>query len=608
MKISLFKLLFLIILLFFCLVPAPVRADENFDVTFDFFYLFLDSGNAQVTQTTVLTNKQTNLFATEYEITIAGDLVGPVSGFDKEGKLNLTTSKTPENKTKIQIKFNQRSVGIGSTVTFSLNYELTGLTQNIGRIKEITIPRLGDDPTVSIKNIRVSVPKKFGLVAFVKPLTSYDESETSYIFLFNSDQAKKGLLIGFGDTAHFKFKLTYHLTNKGLIQKEEKIALPPDSPFQQVIYESINPVPFDVTVDSDGNWLAGYTLNPQQSFDVLALGSVLIYPSRREDFKETGSKEEDLKANKYWETDSKEITDLAKQLETPEKIYDYLISNLKYNYGRVNSEKQRLGAQNALNNKDKATCTEFTDAFIAIARKAGVGAREVNGFSYTSDEFLKPLSLVADVLHSWPEYWDGQNNLWVPIDPTWGNTSGLDYFNNLDLNHFVFVRHGASSVMPLPAGSYRKTSEGKDVEITPEKNLPVVPSTKITFSVEVPKKIIAGGEQTILLTVKNLGGIGKYNLPVNVSAPSMRITLGDNSLNLPAYGTKTTIVKLRAEKRNFWGKIPVVIGVGGEEKKFDLEIQPVELLYFPLIIIAFTGLLVFLLLIFRKRHVFKKRT
>ncbi len=54
-----------------------------------------------------------------------------------------------------------------------------------------------------------------------------------------------------------------------------------------------------------------------------------------------------------------------------------------------------------------------------------------------------PLSLIADVLHAWPEYYDQQQNVWVAIDPTWADTTGgIDYFSKLDLRHLTFAIQG----------------------------------------------------------------------------------------------------------------------------------------------------------------------
>ncbi len=63
------------------------------------------------------------------------------------------------------------------------------------------------------------------------------------------------------------------------------------------------------------------------------------------------------------------------------------------------------------------------------------------------------MSLVKDVLHAWPEYYDESKKTWIMIDPTWGNTThGMDYFSSLDFEHITFVIKGLSSTYPVPAG------------------------------------------------------------------------------------------------------------------------------------------------------------
>ena len=106
-------------------------------------------------------------------------------------------------------------------------------------------------------------------------------------------------------------------------------------------------------------------------------------------------------------------------------------------------------------------CTEFADLFIALARAAGIPAREVNGYGYTTDPQLRPLSLGNNVLHAWPQYWDSVRKVWVSIDPTWGRTTGgVDYFSKLDFNHLAFLTHGLSDSLPVMSASDIQVSYG----------------------------------------------------------------------------------------------------------------------------------------------------
>ncbi len=574
------------------LFTVPVFADENFDVEYDMFYHFLENGNTQVTQTTTLINKKTNLYATEYEFVLGAKLIGTVSAFDATGNLPVTSVNQDPKKSIIKVSLNEKAVGTGNKMTFSISYQVSDLVHTVGRIREVAVPKPSEDASLIKYSIKISIPKSFGQIGFIKPKNSYQETESSYLVTFNYQQAKNGILIGLGDVAHFQFSLTYHLKNDSIIPKSFEIALPPDTRFQQVIYSSIIPEPTNVTIDNDGNWLAQYDLKLKQNLDIVASGNALIYATPREGFAENPPSQDYIKADKFWETQDQHIKEIARSNNSSEQIYSYINKAFSYNYARVNSLNQRLGALQALTKPSDVICMEFTDSFIALSRAAGIPSREVNGYAYTSDEYLKPLSLVADILHSWPEYWDSTQQVWVAVDPTWGNTThGLDYFSSMDFNHFAFVRRGISSTYPYPAGSYRFDQDSKYVEITVQKDLPVIQQSVIEYSIDAPSTILSGSETNIKVNLKNPIGIARYAIPIEVKAEAFTNKISENLVNLPPFGKKTITITLKQTGKKFWGLLPIRILVSGEEKTIQLKMQPIELLYFPAIVVIFLLLL-----------------
>jgi hypothetical protein len=204
--------------------------------------------------------------------------------------------------------------------------------------------------------------------------------------------------------------------------------------------------------------------------------------------------------------------ELANQLKTPKAIYDYVSQNLQYDSSRVQPNIQRMGAVAALENPTQAICMEFTDLFITIARAAGIPAREVNGYAYTEKPDLQPLGLVADVLHSWPEYYDHEKGVWIPIDPTWGSTTGgVDFFNKLDLRHFAFVIHGASATQPYPPGSYKLgPNPQKDVFVS----FGQLPDNRISIpAVSIkPFRVLPFFSSIYTVTVSNPGPVALYSI------------------------------------------------------------------------------------------------
>lgn len=80
----------------------------------------------------------------------------------------------------------------------------------------------------------------------------------------------------------------------------------------------------------------------------------------------------------------------------------------------VYSRLEKTGAKNATNASDvlhnrAGDCTEHTLLLVALARAAGIPAREVGGLAYAGE--------AGFAWHAWAEYHDG--NHWRTVDPTW---------------------------------------------------------------------------------------------------------------------------------------------------------------------------------------------
>jgi hypothetical protein len=185
---------------------------------------------------------------------------------------------------------------------------------------------------------------------------------------------------------------------------------------------------------------------------------------------------------------------------------------------------------------------EFTDLFIALARANGIPAREINGFAYTNNSKTIPLGITSDILHSWPEYYDFAKKVWVPVDPTWENTTeGVDYFSQTDLNHFAFVIHGENSQAPYPAGAYKdENSPERDVsvEYTPYEPASIMSSVKIDYG--FPPDILMTGNYLGTLIIVNDGPTAIYNQNMNLTAQNLietQTNLSSRFLkNIPPYG------------------------------------------------------------------------
>src|SRR3989344_918440 len=438
---------------------SNVGAQEEFLIDSRVEFLVTETGKTQITNEITLENALSSLYATSYTLSLENIDIQNARAYTTAGDALEVSSEKDGDTTNLRILFPDAVVGKGKSRQFNVSYENSSFTVRTGEVWEISIPKLASESAFRSYEAILKVPTSFGFEAYIspKPVSAY-EADNFRVYEFNEEElTKTGVSAGFGQFQVFNFILNYHLENPLSRVAETEIAIPPDTSFQKVYIRSLIPEPSSVNVDADGNWIAVYSLDSRERVDVVATGEVQIFSSNR-NFPRPSPEvlQANLKASNYWQIDDSEIRALALKLKTPRSIYDYVSSTLKYDYSRVRPNVERLGARGALLSPNAAICMEFTDLFIAIARSAGIPAREINGYAYTENPDIQPLGLVADVLHSWPEYWDEERGSWIPIDPTWASTTGgVDFFDKLDLRHFTFVIHGQSETRPYPPGSYK---------------------------------------------------------------------------------------------------------------------------------------------------------
>lgn len=595
--------IFVLILLFWAV--KTVDADEEFLVSYTITYEVLgDSGITDVTNNVTLTNKLTNIYATSYTLVLEG--IKPQEISANEGGNVLPVNIVQSDKgTRIEVAFANGVVGKGKTREFSINFRLSDLVSRNGQVWEVTIPKAREGGA-SNQVITLIVPESLGKPAYISPEPQTKSAKTGKnIYVFKSDDVDRtGVSAAFGEFQIFSFRLSYHLENPLNSQTTTQIALPPDTDFQKVFYWSLSPKPQNVERDADGNWLALYKLDRRERIDVEAQGQVQIFAYPWRNSTSTNQDLESyLKSSPVWQSEDPDIVKLADKLETPAQIYNWVVSNLSYDYTRVRPNIERKGAVEALKTPANSICMEFTDLFIALARAAGIPAREINGFAYTDNPKIQPLSLVADVLHSWPEYWDKNRGQWIPVDPTWGSTTGgVDYFNKLDLNHFAFVIHGLDYQKPYPAGSYKLGENPQKDVVVAFDTLPQTkvshPEIKTTF---IPQ-LIPFSDLKAIVKISNPGPVALYDIPVQVYFDSF-LAASQKIEILPAFSNITITASQKPKFFNFPDSAKVFVA----DDSITTKIPVLEILVRPLVI----TLLVFLsagtfsaaILIKRKRAV-----
>ena len=524
-------------------------AAGEFSISYDITYEVGEEGKAVVVSDISLTNKLSQVYATEYTLEIANAKIANIGAWDSRGEIKTDSAKEGDS-TRIHLAFNDQVVGLGKTLRFTLKYEILDFAEKNGEIWELAVPKLGKEESLQAVNLTLKVPRSFPPLAFISPKPQNSSQTDKFsLFSFSQEAARNGIVAAFGDFQVFDFEILYHLSNSRPERVLEKISLPPDTSYQRVFYLKIEPEPVNVEIDEDGNWLASFKIKPLAKLKVKVSGYVKIAASPASlpssIFSHPSSGNLYSSSQPFWEVNDPEIQRLAKELKIPRQIFDFVVKTLNYDFTRVGQKPERKGAAAALNNPQNAICMEFTDLFIALARAAGIPARELNGFAYTENPKLKPLSEKADVLHAWPEYFDRERNLWVQVDPTWEKTSQIDYYGKLDLSHFVFAIHGKDSRLPPAAGSYKDEKAGKDIRVEFGKYQEEKKS-QLSAQFLFPKKIFweRGGEGEVVL--ENKGPAAIYFLPLSLKIQNLKAELQDGSTIsvLPPFGKKTLGVKI----------------------------------------------------------------
>lgn len=592
---------FVFVLFLITLSVKPGLANENFDTYVNVKYKVNENGITSVTNTFTLKNRTSTLQAEKYILSLKGIDPTNIKAYEKGSQLKITKEISDDNLI-LTIDFYEKVLGIGKTRTFIVTYDDERIANKSGEIWEISIPKLVKTQDFSTYDVQIFIPKKLGDEAYMFPTPESAKEEAGERgYFFNKEQlGERGITAGFGKSQIFNFTLAYHLENTLKKDQVMQIAIPPDTSLQRVYYQNIEPKPLRVEIDGDGNWIAFFNLKSKERKDITAYGAVQIFASPRKLAKPTEQTlSENTKESTYWQTSDPEIKELAKNLKTPKEIYDYVTSYLTYDMSRVRPDVVRMGAKSALATPSKSICMEFTDLFIAISRSAGIPAREINGYAHTDNSEIKPLSLVADVLHAWPEYWSETEQTWIAIDPTWGATSGGDYFSKLDLRHFTFVIHGINAAYPISPGSYKLgNNPQKDVFVTFGNSPP-----ERTSNIQLDHNFSWGlAKKKLNLTFRNLGSTAEYDLVPSIFFDGVW-KKSDKIGVLPPFAEYKTSVEV--PYGNFGSLAPnqITVKISGESE--TIATDKVGVIVFQLLIftLLFLGLLILFLMKFKKMRI-----
>ncbi|MEX1052651.1 MAG: transglutaminase-like domain-containing protein, partial [Patescibacteria group bacterium] len=405
---------------------------QDFRTNYKVEYLLNDSHsnlNSQAKYTVNITNLKEGFYVSKFTLSFPRSFsIDNITASDDVGLIEPEIIQS-DDAINIELTFNNPNTEIGSQNNFYLTFNQQNLFNINGNIWEVILPVMEKSEGETYQ-IQVTLPANSDKkISISKPApTTIAQNTITWI-----NPSTKTIYAVFGDSQLYDLKLDYNIYNPKITNGYIDVAFPPDTPHQRIYLKSINPAPSQTYIDEDGNFIGRYILKPRENKQVKFEAIAQISAEAREEVKLRDinliniQKKYLLNQSRYWTIDD---PDKYKNLQSPLDIYNFLTSTFEYDYSRISKDIERLGAEFALKNPKNAVCTEFSDAFVAISREKGIFAREIQGYGFSDSPELRPLSLIADVLHSWPQYYNLEKNLWVSVDPTWENTSGIDYFSS----------------------------------------------------------------------------------------------------------------------------------------------------------------------------------
>ncbi|MBU0974493.1 transglutaminase domain-containing protein [Patescibacteria group bacterium] len=498
---------------------------QDFNNTIESVYTVGSDGVTQVSHHIKIINNTPTVYLKQYALKTSYSGLSNIAVKDRNG------NKIPSNQTNdglgtsIGITFEDQAVGQGKSRDFYIEYQNHDLATIAGRVLEVHIPKLGDSNSFYTNKTTLITPAYFSLPVRITPEPkTTDFKQTNVISTFDRPSGESISAI-YGQEQVYKMTLRYSLENPTNSPALTQISLPPDTPFQKMHYHALDPLPNEMKKDLDGNWIATYRIpaNTAIVIHLTAEAKVTLDPNLNIPF--SNPTKGHIKNLKYWESDDPFIIDKTQAYTTPREIYDFVVQSLEYSREELTLKNiSRLGAIEAFNHPYSAVCQEFTDAFITIARANKIPARRLIGYAYTENSVLRPLSFEGDILHSWPEYYSFEKNLWIQIDPTWGDTTGgIDYFKQFDLNHIVFSINGISSSLPYPAGAYKiKSEDTKDVEVSIGEKFPNI-SPQISTRMVQKKFFFIPIPGMYEMQIINDTGQAWYDIETNVTSVNSEV-------------------------------------------------------------------------------------
>lgn len=574
------QIIFLIFSISLFMPSNAIASDSKYLISVKATYEISEKGNTHATYNVTLKNRSSDTYAPSITLSTEGFTPTEFTAF--QGGLPLKTEKG-ENSVKLFLK--QPAVGLGASTKFVYSFNDQTLATNNKNMWKVRIPEISSLSEYESYTVNVKVPDSIAKNTYLSPTpTKTTNLKGVHDFYFDGSKLTSPLTVFLGEYESYKFEIDREVANDGFFTKTYTLLIPPETAYQTVSVSEFTPIPKNVYLDQDGNWVSEITLKPRQTTKISVKGFVKVFQKPREG-EWVGPTSNHLKSDAYWESDSADIKDALKEGTSTREIFDYVVSHLTYNYDKTRSAPKRLGALEALKSPSEAICMEYTDLFIAMSRASGIPSREVNGFAL-DESVTRPSGIGKNILHSWPEYWDSDRAMWISVDPTWADTSGgVDYFNQMDTQHVTLLVRGISSRYPETPGVSGFDDTLLSYKLEPSEEY----DEKKSLSLDILKTRNGLFNSQYTVIIKNEGS-------VQIAPQTLDITIGDTQESveihaIPPFGIVTENIHLT--NGLFGLSLPSTIGATYGETSDTLSVSFLPVLLIQSLSLALIGVLLY---------------
>ena len=558
-----------------CSDPAFVA--KSFSSTQDITFSIDDKGTASVIQKVNLKNLAGGCRVPEYILRFNTQKIKNVFGKDSLGELIINVGED-KSITTISARLNDEVEKKDKSVDFELHYTIEELAAKEGLIWSLVAPKITTGEKITAYSLKILVPVSFGKVFSIFPAPAnitYSSNQT--ILDFGKDQSpQQYIFANFGNWQEIPFRFKVPIKKWGLFGQRVSVSLPPDTERQQLLIKNIKPAPEKTILDKNGNYLADYKATGKGFSQVEVEGKVRVVGEGKKFLPPLVFSKSDLDSfkgsSRYIQSQDRLIQEKAKELKTAESIYNFVVGYLHYDAVAFSAGKaDRKGAAELLRKQKPATNLDFVDLFVALARAAGIPAREVFGFVISGSPVSQPVFVGSPLntkkMHVWAQIYDYQKGFWFDVDPTWANTTGVDYYKESFPDRFAVWFSTTGEDLDL----LKNLVSSGDISI-PKEVLAADFSPKVNLEVK-SDQVFAGFPSEITVNLENKSGVSLTGVKVKLTAEGVNLAGADTAVLPVLFPFEKKTFKFRLSTGNLVGDVKGVVRASLEAKSGDTNLS-----------------------------------